>query len=460
MWLPPRSALAHPMYKSLATLLAEDVRSGRLTDGERLPTHRELADHLGITVGTVTRAYAEASESGLIDATVGRGTFVRTRARGRTRPRLFDAPPPGVVNLAMNRPALGPHGDALGKTLHEIADGGTIASLIDYVSPAGMPAHREAGARFFGKVGYAVTADRVLVTCGAQNALGVLISALTEPGDGVLVEELTYGGILAAASHAHVSVRGVAIDEHGVLPDAVEAACRDGRARILVCVPNHHNPTAIVMPEERRQKLAAVARAHELVVIEDDVYGFLLRDRPPPIAAFYPEGTCTITCTSKALIPGLRVGYIAAPPALVDRVVATIRTTVWMAPPLMAEVAARWIDDGTADSLMAYQRAETEARQAIASEYVARFRPSQHRSAFHLWLPLPEPWRAGSFATALRERGVTVAASEAFVGGDAPVPRAVRLCVTGPSTREELRHALGIVAATLEAPPEAGLGTI
>jgi DNA-binding transcriptional MocR family regulator len=131
-----------------------------------------------------------------------------------------------------------------------------------------------------------------------------------------------------------------------------------------------------------------------------------------------------------------------------------------MAPPLMAEVAARWIDDGTADRLMAYQRAETAARQVIAAEYLSRFRPSRNRSAFHVWLPLPDGWRAGSFAAALRARGVTVAASEAFVVGDTPVPRAVRLCVTSPATRDELRRAMEIVATTLEGSPEAGMGTI
>jgi DNA-binding transcriptional MocR family regulator len=458
MWLPRRTALTHPFYRSLAELLAADVRAGRLSPGERLPTHRELADHLGVTVGTVTRAYAQAAEQGVVDATVGRGTFVRGKAR--SRPHFFDAPPPGVVNLAMNSPVLDPHEVELGSTLRAIAESARLSSLIDYVSSAGLAEHREAGARFLAKAGHDVTAERVLVTCGAQNALSVLLSTLTEPGDVVLVEELTYGGILAAAHQAHVTVRPVTLDEHGIVPDSLEAACRTGRVRLLICVPNCHNPTAAVMPEQRRREIAEIARARNLFVVEDDVYGFLVPDRPPPIAAFHPEGTCTVTCTSKALIPGLRVGYVAAPPALVDRIVATIRTTVWMAPPLMAEVAARWIDDGTADRLMAYQRAETETRQAIAAAYLARFGPSQNRSAFHLWLPLPDGWRAGTFAAALRARGVTVAASEAFVVGDTPVPRAVRLCVTSPGTRDELRRALGIVATTLEGSPEAGMGTI
>lgn len=458
MWLPERTALAHPLYKSLAARLADDVRAGKLSPGERLPTHRELADHLGVTVGTVTRAYAEAAESGVVDATVGRGTFVR--GRPRARPRLFEAPPPGVVNLTMNRPALGPHDALLRKTLAEIAESSSLGSLIDYVNPAGLLEHREAGARFFGKVGHTVTPERVLVTCGAQSALCVLMAALTEPGDRILVEELTYGGILAAANQAHVAARAVAMDEAGLRPDALEAACRTAHPRLLVCVPNHHNPTSIVMPEDRRREIAEVARAHDLLILEDDVYGFLVEDRPASIASFHPEGTCVVTCTSKALVPGLRIGYVAAPLPFVDRIAAAVRSTVWMAPPLMAEVAARWIDDGTADQLMDYQRAETRARQALATEYLGRFRPSQHASAFHLWLPLPDPWRAGTFTAALRDRGVTVAASEAFVVGDAPVPRAVRLCVTAPPARDELRHALAIIAATLAESPAAGMGTI
>jgi DNA-binding transcriptional MocR family regulator len=457
MWLPERQTLNNPLYRSLAAQLAHDVRAGKLKPGERLPTHRELADHLGVTVGTITRAYAEAAESGLIDATVGRGTFVRGKPRV---PRLLDAPPPGVVNLMMNRPALGPHEAELGRTLGEIAHGASLAPFLDYVSPAGLPAHREAGARFFAKVGLTVGADNVLVTCGAQSGVCVLIAALTDPGDRVLVEELTYGGILAAAHQGHVSVHGLELDEHGVVPEAFETACRNGRPRLLVCVPNHHNPTSVVMPEERRRRIADIARAHEVLIVEDDVYGFLVEDRPPPIATFYPEGTCTITCTSKAMLPGLRIGYIAAPTRLVDRITAAIRSTVWMAPPLMAEVAARWLEDGTAERLMDFQRTETRAREAIATELLGRFGPSQHPTAFHLWLPLPEPWRAGSFAAALRDRGVTVAPSEAFVAGEAPAPRAVRLCVTAPSTREELRHALQIVAATLDGAPVAGMGTI
>jgi DNA-binding transcriptional MocR family regulator len=458
MWLPERTALSNPLYKSLATRLGDDVREGRLKPGERLPTHRELADHLGVTVGTITRAYAEAAERGLVDATVGRGTFVRAKAKKRTH--LFEAPPPGVVNLTMNRPAMGPHEGALARTLREIAESGPLDAFIDYVNPAGLPEHRQAGARFFEKVGYRVPPERVIVTCGAQSALGVVMGALTEPGDLVLVEELTYGGILAAAHQCHVTVEGIPLDEEGLRPGALEEACRIGRPRLLVCVPNHHNPTSIVMPEARRRKIAEIARAHDLLIIEDDVYGFLLDDRPPPIAAFHPEKTCLITCTSKALIPGLRIGYAAAPESLVDRITSAVRSTVWMAPPLMAEVAARWIDDGTADRLMDYQREETRARQAIAASYLSEFRPSRHPSAFHLWLPLPEPWRAGSFAAALRDRGVTVAASDAFVVGNAPVPRAVRLCVTAPPTRDELGQALAVVAATLRDVPATGLGTI
>ncbi|HVU05110.1 MAG TPA: PLP-dependent aminotransferase family protein [Polyangiaceae bacterium] len=442
------------MYKSIAAALAEDVRGGRLSPGTRLPTHRELADRLGVTVGTVTRAYAEAEAQGLVDATVGRGTFVRGRA-----PRLIEIPPAGVVDLTVNRPALGPHGDALGKTLAELARDERLGGFLDYVPPPGLPRHREAGARFLRELGHEVTADQVLVTCGAQSALGVLMAALTEPGDTVLVESLTYPGIVAAAHQCHVTTRGLELDEHGIVPEAFLAACRTERPRLVVCVPNHHNPTAVVMPDDRRRKLAKIARDHGVLVVEDDVYGFLLEDRPTPIRNHYPEGTCVVTCTSKSLVPGLRIGYVAVPLPFVPRVANAIRTTVWMAPPLMAEVASRWIEDGTAARLIGYQREETQRRQALAGKILGAFAP-RDRGGFHVWMPLPDAWKVGAFVAALRERGVTVAPTEAFVVGATPVPNAVRLCVTAPRAEADLERGLGVVRALLDGPPDVALGTI
>src|SRR5215831_11266517 len=111
MWLPERSTLAPPLYKSIAAQLDDDIRTGTLAPGDRLPTHRELADHLGVTVGTVTRAYADAAERGLVEATVGRGTFVRRKPARRAH--LFENTPPGIVNLSMNRPTIGPQAGAL-----------------------------------------------------------------------------------------------------------------------------------------------------------------------------------------------------------------------------------------------------------------------------------------------------------------------------------------------------------
>lgn len=448
-WTPQLSAYPGPRYRAIAEALAAAVADGTLLPGTRLPTHRELAEALGVTVGTVTRAYAEAEARGLTEGTVGRGTFVREpRVQA---PRMIAPQGPGLVDLSVNRPTLAPQVPALAETLTELARAPDLATLLGYTPDAGLPAHREAAAAWIGELGLAVRGEQVVIACGAQNALLATITALTEPGDVMLTEALGYPGTLAIASQARLRVHGVAIDREGLIPEAFAEACERLRPRLLACVANLHNPTTAVLSAARRARIAEIARAHDVLILDDDVYGFLIENRPPPLASFAPERSCYVTCTSKALVPGLRVGFVAGPTELVGRVAAAVRTSVWMAPPLMAEIAARWISDGTAARLMAWQREEGRARQALAAQYLGRWRPECQPCGFHLWLPLPEPWTVGGYVAAARARGVAVTPSEVFVVGRGAAPPAIRVCLGGPAMREELERGLATLAELLDA---------
>jgi DNA-binding transcriptional MocR family regulator len=251
------------------------------------------------------------------------------------------------------------------------------------------------------------------------------------------------------------------MDEHGLLPDALAAACRTGSPRALYCLPTLQNPTTAMMPEARRREIAAVARQHGLLVVEDDVHGHLPEKPLRPLAAHLPELAVYLNGTSKSLAPGLRVGFIAAPQALVSRLGGAIRGTTWMAAPLMAEIAARWIEDGTADTVLARMRKETAARQALATRALSGARYDAHPAAFHVWLHLPEPWRADAFAAAARARGVMVAPAAAFAVASgsgraqrgAP-PQAVRVCLGAVRDRGELERGLRVLHGLLQAAPE------
>ncbi len=456
MWVPDVVTRPGPLYRAIVEALADDTARGVLAAGDRLPTHRELADRLGVTVGTVTRAYAEAARRGLVSGEVGRGTFARGRAVVEA-PLAVDREAPHV-DLSVNHPPvtgeLDP-GPLLARTLAQLVQSRELTSLMGYAPDGGSESHRAAGAEWIRRGGLEATADQVLVTSGSQHGLTAVLATLLRPGDLVLTESLTYAGMKALAELLHVRLQGLPMDAHGLRPDAFEDACRAGAARALYCVPNLQNPTAAVMPESRRREVAAIARAQGVLIVEDDVYGLLLDPAPPPLTSFAPELAYYLTGTAKILAPGLRVGYLLAPPGEWARLVGGVRATTWMAAPLMAEVAARWIADGTADEARRRKRAEVIARQAIAREVLARYRVQSQPESFHLWLSLPEPWRSDAFAAHARRRGVLVGASQTFLVGPGAAPAAVRVCLGPPRDREQLRRGLRTLAEAIEERPEA-----
>jgi DNA-binding transcriptional MocR family regulator len=205
------------------------------------------------------------------------------------------------------------------------------------------------------------------------------------------------------------------------------------------------------MPAERRAEIVAVARAHGLALVEDDVHGLLPESRPAPLAALAPERTYYLTSTSKTLAPGLRIAYVKAPAAMVPRLEAALRATTWAVAPLTAAVASEWIRDGTADALVEARRAEARVRQAIARERLDGADYDTHPEAYYLWLRLPEPWRADSLVAEARARGVVLTPAEAFTVGRGPVPHAVRVCTGAARTRESLARGLSVVSELLRA---------
>jgi DNA-binding transcriptional MocR family regulator len=454
-WVPDLRQRRGPRYLAIAEALAEDAGAGRLTPGARLPTHRELADRLGVTVGTVTRAYAEAARRSLVSGEVGRGTFVRAPMA-----RLSASPLPApdaafLVDLGPNLPPSAPgdgEGATLARTLSALSKRRDLAGLLAYPPEGGARAHRSAGAEWVARSGLKASAERTLVSSGSQHGMTAVFAALLGPGDLVLAEELTYPGMKTLAGLLSLRLQGLAMDEQGLRPDAFAAACRTRAPKALYCVPTLHNPTTSLQSEERRREIAAVAREHGVLIVEDDVHGRILERPPRPLSAFAPELSVYLTGTSKVLAPGLRVGFIVAPEALVPRIAAAIRGTTWMAAPLMAEIAARWIADGTAESILRRKRKEAAARQRLA----ARILPGDargHPAAYHVWLGLPRPWRSEAFAEAARQRGVLVTPAPAFAIGRGAVPDAVRVCLGAARDRAALERGLGVLAELLETAP-------
>jgi DNA-binding transcriptional MocR family regulator len=352
MWHPDLAGREGPRYLAIVDALAEDVASEALSSGSRLPTHRELAERLGVTVGTVSRAYGEAARRGLVSGEIGRGTFVRSGARAEEDPQEGA----GTIDLAENHPpepATRPQRAALAASLAALPGRADFGRLLTYPAAGGNPEDREAGAEWIGRAGVKAAADRVLVCTGSQHGLTVVLATLLQPGDLLLTEALTYAGLKSVAGLLHLKVAGLPVDAHGLRPDALEAACRSGAARALYVIPTLHNPTTAVMPLERRREIVEIAERHGLAVVEDDVHGLLPEKRPVPLAALVPDRSYYLTSTSKTLAPGLRIAYVLAPPAMVPRLTDSLRATTWAVAPLTAAIASSWIESGTADAILA-----------------------------------------------------------------------------------------------------------
>ncbi|MDE1174326.1 MAG: PLP-dependent aminotransferase family protein [Parvibaculaceae bacterium] len=454
IWQPDLTHFPGPRYLAIADALALDVKSGGLQPGDRLPTHRELAYRLGVTVGTVSRAYAEAERRGLIAGEVGRGTYVRTPEPELPHSSPTDPVPglPDAVGMDQNHPIMGRERDMLGATLAEMSRDPQTSSLLLYQNHAGMVAHRAAAAAWLSKSGFSAHPDRVLLTDGAQHGLAVAISAIVSPGDCIATEGMTYPGIKAACQLRLARLEAVAIDDEGLIPEAFAEACRHHRVRALVTTPNLNNPLTGVLSLRRREAIVEIARRHDVLIIEDDVYGFLV-DRPAPFAELAPERTIHISSLSKCAAPGLRFGFIHAPDNLLERLGQIIRSTVWMATPLSLEVGRRWIESGEMDKLAAEKRTAAIRRQTIAGQFLGNVMQS-HPAAYHFWLPLPDDWPEREFVTEARRRSVLVTPGSVFTVGRGSARNGVRVCIASPPNEETLVRGLKVLHQLLNAEPD------
>jgi DNA-binding transcriptional MocR family regulator len=249
---------------------------------------------------------------------------------------------------------------------------------------------------------------------------------------------------------------GLAIDDDGIVPEAFAEACQAGPIKALFLLPSAANPTVTMVSRARREALVEIARRHNVQIIENDAWGPLVEDRPPPIASLAPERTFYVTSFTKCGMPGLRVGYLVVPEIMISAVANRHLVTNWSATAIIAEIATRWIIDGTARELLDWQRRALRERNALAAEVLGEIACHRHPNSLHVWLPLPPAWREEEFVAHARLNNVAIAPGASFAADAGTANSAVRLSV-GSTTAEELRQGLDVVARMIRAEPEPAL---
>ncbi len=437
-----------PIYRQLAAAIAERIARGELVAGNRLPPQRDIARMLGINLTTVTRAFATLQQRGLVESRSGRGSIIVTRAAD---PDFKSAPTeePGLVDLSVNRPPTQAYLTALAALLPGLAKDRRYPALQDFHAPEGPAWAREAAATWLSSVAGGGDPSRVVLTNGAQHGLACVLGCVARPKDVILADAVTYQGISSLCRSLELDLRAVAMDRGGMVPDLLDRACAQLRPRAVFLVPNFHNPTATTLSVERRHALLDIARRHNVLIIEDDVYGPLLDDRPPAFASLEPDLTVHVSGLSKCVAPGLRLGFVVAPRALIGNIAAMLRINCWSIGPLGALIGARMIEDGTIQRIVEEQKQELRVRQVLLRECLGSFHFRTGETSTHAWLELPEPWRGNVFVRLAHQNGVGLLAGDAFAIGRDTIPHAVRINVGAARSHADLKRALVTLADLL-----------
>ncbi|MDR5901965.1 PLP-dependent aminotransferase family protein [Halomonas icarae] len=438
-----------PLYEQLAEYLTTRIEKGALPPGTRLPPHRDIASQLEINITTVTRAIAELKTHALVESRPGRGT----RVAAMEAPNIdFQTAPSNcddVIDLSVNRPALDLYTKTLSGSLATLADDPRYTDIQDYQQPVGPIWARTAYAQWWQTQGLSLDPARLTLIDGAQHGLSMILRSVTQPGEEILADSVTYQGINALCHTLGRTLIGVDGDAQGMSPEQLEAICQRHTPRVLFLVPCMHNPTTRTLSKERRQAIVEIARRHDLLLIEDDVYRPLQHSPPPPLLDMAPERTFHVSGFSKCVAPGLRFGAIASPADYHHDLAAAMRIDCWSSSPLTALIATRLLESGDMARIIDAQHAELVARHTILLERLGKQSLWSQPGATHAWLLLPEPWRGTDFVTASAEQGVRLLPASAFTLRKVAPPAAVRINLAAARSRDALAEALSRLDALM-----------
>lgn len=453
IWHPDPALLHRPAYLALAEQYARAIGDGHLPAGTRLPPQRKLADDLGLSVQTVSRAYEELIRRGLVVGEVGRGSFVLPAGAENAPPYLAERAG-GLVDLSILKPVTERmHVETFRDGLHWVADNLTSQAALSFRPSSVLPQHRRIAAEWLRRAGIQAAPECITLTDGATSAITTAVMSAVPAGGVLAAAGLTHHLLMPLCKYLGLHLEPLAIDHDGIVPEALDHLARKGSLRAVYMQPSVINPRALLSSLDRRQELVEIARRHDLLIIENDMLNTLVEHRPPPLVALAPERVLHINGFTKTNLPGLRVAWLVSPPRLAAITANRHLVTNWMATPAMVELLSHWISDGTIDRLILWQREALRDRHRIAREELSGIPFHAHPQSLHVWLELPPGRDEEEFVAHARQRGVAIASGRAFRLDERQRRDAVRIAL-GSTGAEDLRHGLRLVVETLRSTPE------
>ncbi|MEL6839847.1 MAG: PLP-dependent aminotransferase family protein [Pseudomonadota bacterium] len=451
-------------YKALAKAIREGIVSGQMPPGHKLPPVRDLAFEVGMTPGTVARAYKLLIDEGRLEAGVGRGTFVAGVQRApqsvvpgtpvmhdpvyemHARAHLLSPKMPEVGQAALIRDAM-----------HAVAAETDAEALLGYPSRESDVPARQAFAETLSpdQVG-AFTLDDVVTSHGGQNGIIMILQSLLRgPSPVVAVDELSYGGFRSAAMVSRAALVGIPWDDQGPLPDALALAIKEKGIQVFCTSAEVCNPTVLSTSAKRRQEIARVAERYNVHILDDDCYRLMgTAYTGPSYRMLLPELGWYVTSPSKSITAALRIGFTIAPTGWAGALMRTATFGSFGVSRLVTDVYARIMAQPTLDQVTAQIRARIRQDIRAAANVLGCYRMNWSEDVPFFWLDLPDGWRAGEFCQAAEAAGVLVKSAEDFSLRDGRSVHSVRVAVNGRVPHGRFQDALQVLRDLLDNPPE------
>lgn len=448
-WKPQLEKTNKPLYLSLIDQLEKDIADGVLLPGTKLPPQRELADFLDINISTISRAFKVCEKKGLLSGVVGSGTFVSYDVNSNIFMTADHAS--NIVEMG----SMMPEQETISKEeiialMKKMMTELDFENLLQYGSLEGRAWQREAAVKLVEKSGYKTTPELLLPASGGQNAIAAILAGLFQSGDRIGTDPLTYPGMKSAAKMLGIQLIPIKHENYEISEEGLLYACKNENIKGIYIIPDYHNPTTHIMSKECRSMIARIAKENNLIVIEDGINSLLMEKPLPAVASYAPEQTIYIVSLSKAVVPALRLAYIATPKQYKEDLKTALYNINISQSMLLMELASRMIASRSLVKLVDERRQRLKKRNQLVNQYLAGYQVMGNDETIFRWMLLPEGIDGERFeAMALKEKVKIYSAKRFTVGKEKPI-NAVRLSIAAPKNLEQLEQGLKVLKKLLK----------
>ncbi len=367
-WKPDIINSNKPIYITIADQLENDIKTGILSPGTKLPPQRELANFLDVNLSTISRAFKLCSQKGLICATIGNGTFVSSDVAANNF-LLPDFNSSDIIDMGAMFPE-SESSDEIVVQMKKMISEPNFGMLFKYGKPEGTVLQRESIVKLIKKTGYETDIKNILLASGGQNAITAILAGLFKSGDRIGTDELTYPGVKTAANMLGIKLIPIKTKNYEITEEGLLFACKNENIKGLYLIPDYHNPTTHTMSIETRKMIGRIAEKENLIIIEDAILSLMNENPMKPIISYAPDNTIYISSASKIMAPGLRLAFVVVPDTYKKALSIALYNLNISISSLMIEIASRIINFGIVDSIIEKKRISVREQNNIIDSYL------------------------------------------------------------------------------------------